>query len=87
MNVIDGMVLFSESKDVLSDGVPFWGAVRASLRRVEKLSFRILTEFMAQDTEAAVSVAEACGRLLRGQVIHEESAESLVLTVRGIGRF
>jgi len=49
MNVIDGVVLFSESKDALSDGVAFGGAVRASLRCLEKLSFRILAEFMAQD--------------------------------------
>ena len=87
MNVIDGVVLFSESQDALSDGVAFGGAVRASLRCLEKLSFRILAEFMAQDTKAAVGVTEAFGRVLCGPVIDEESAEGFVLTVSGIGRF
>jgi len=87
MNVIDGVVLFSESNDALSDGVPFGGAVRASLRCLEKLPFRMLAKFMAQDTEAAVGVAEVFGCLLRGQVIDEKSAEGFVLTVSGIGRF
>ena len=65
----------------------FGGAVRASLRCLEKLSFRILAEFMAQDTKAAVGVTEAFGRVLCGPVIDEESAEGFVLTVSGIGRF
>ena len=42
---------------------------------------------MAQDSEAAVAVAEALGSGLGGQVIDEESAEGFVLTVSGTGRY
>ena len=41
---------------------------------------------MTEDAKAAIAIAEALSDLLRRQMIDEESAQGLVLAMRGRGR-
>src|SRR5690349_18900584 len=86
VELLKGIVLFAQSHDALSNRVAFGGVARALGRALKERSLRILAEFMAEDAEAAIAVAEAFGGFLGGDAIDEESAEGFVLAVRGIGR-
>jgi hypothetical protein len=44
---------------------------------------RIMPEEVAQDAEGPRRITEACGHLVRGEVVHEEASQRLVLSLEG----
>ncbi len=86
LNVINGVVLFAQGDDPLSNGIPFGRRARALGRFLEKLPLRILVELMAEDAEAGVGIAEALGHSASRHVVDEECPQGLVLAVDGTGR-
>ena len=74
LNVIDGVVLFSEGDDAFENDIALGRAARASGRGVKKGSLRVLAKLMTEDAKAAIAIAEALSDLLRRQMIDEESA-------------
>ena len=61
------------------------GRAGALLRGEEKGAARLLAELVAENTEASWGVAEALRDDLRGEVLDEVGAQSLVLPVSRIG--
>jgi len=87
LDVIDGVILFTQRNDTFSGGIGFGRAAGTFRRRLEKHAIGILAELMAEDAKTAVAVAEALSRLLGGQPFDEERAQRFILTVCGVGGF
>jgi hypothetical protein len=83
-DVVDGEVLLPEGDDLFSDAILLGSGRSFGARREEELPLGILAELMAQDPEAARSVAKAASGLGGGDAIDEVRAQGLVLAVERI---
>ena len=84
-DVVDGEVLLAEGDDLLPQPLLLAGRPALACGGGKEVAVGLVAELVDEDAEAPRRVAEAGGRLGRGEAVDEEGSEGLVLSMGGVG--
>ena len=84
-DVVDGEVLLPQRDDLFPQPLLLAGRPALPRGRDEEVAPGLIAELMDEDPKAPRCVAEASGRLGRGETVDEEGPQGFVLPMGGVG--